>query len=127
MMVLLSTQNPFEGSIVMFLVSIVVTPIGACSQILVYGFVTTRRSFTLLDGVFSGLAAATIIFIIMVASGEPFLTFVSGYVFASGIVLGGICTYTAYPEVRPPALKWLRRYVGAKNSSASESVAADDK
>lgn len=120
MIVLLSTQPPWFGSIAMFAVSFFVTPIGVCCHIIIYAIVTKWRSFTLLNGVLSGLVASAIIFMIMVASGEPFLRFVSTYIFISGIVLGGVCTVSAYPDVRPAVAKWLRRFAGAKNSGGTE-------
>lgn len=125
--ILLTTQAPFEGSVVMFLVSAFVTPIGACSQILIYGLVTKRRAFTLFDGVLSGIAAAAIIYFVIVAFGEPFLAFVSGYVFVSGVVLGGICALVTCSEVRPPLLNWFRRVGGGTKYVSPDSAPGDDK
>lgn len=129
MFLLLSFQAPFEGSVVLLLVPLVATPIGACCQIGLYGLITPKRSFTVSDGAFAGALTALILLMIMWVFQEPFLTFVSLYLIPSCVILGMVASIAVYPEARASAgvsaAKWAHRAFTGPNEKHGVSKPDD--
>lgn len=112
MILLLCFQAPFEGFLILLLVPLVLAPIGACCQMILYGLVAHRRGFGLLDGVLAGAVTAFLFLAIMLACREPFFGFVAAYLVPSCVIVGGAAALAVYPESRAAARLFVRRAFG---------------
>ena len=87
-----------EASLAVWTVTLVLSPIGACSQLCLYPLLARHQQISAWNGAAVGFVAGLIVLGIMILNHEPFFTFAASYILPCSVLAGIASANAVYPR-----------------------------